>query len=97
MSQAEIIAMAKEAGATKFYQERQSISHDNYLVGQAFLERFAALVAAKEREACAKVCESTVWTASIPEWRDMTKRDIAVKSMLACAAAIRARGQKGGV
>ena len=58
MNQAEIIAMAKEAGATKFYQERQSVSQDNYLVGQAFLERFAALVAAKEREACAQVCES---------------------------------------
>lgn len=50
MNRDEIIAMAKEAGATKFYQERQSISQDNYLVGQAFLERFAALVAAKERE-----------------------------------------------
>ena len=61
------------------------------------LARFAALVAAKERGACAQVCESTVWTASIPEWRDMTKHDIAVKSMLACAAAIRARGTKEGV
>lgn len=56
------------------------------------VKHFAALLAAKEREACAQVCESTVWTASIPEWRDMTKHDIAVKSMLACAAAIRAGG-----
>lgn len=46
-----------------------------------------------EREACAKVCESTAWTSSIEEWRDMTKKDVASKSMLACAAAIRARGQ----
>ena len=46
-----------------------------------------------EREACAKVCESTAWTSSIEEWRDMTKKDAASKSMLACAAAIRARGE----
>ena len=82
----EITAMAKEAGATKFYQERQSISQDNYLVGQAFLERFAALVAAKELEACAQVCEGFKQGNSATyiddDWADM------------CAEAIRARGQK---
>ena len=93
MNQAEIIAMAKEAGATKFYQERQSVSQDNYLVGQAFLERFAALVAAKEREACAQVAEA-VWAErgkpfyGVPGLKGSAKE---------CAAAIRARGQKGGV
>jgi len=48
------------------------------------LERFAALVAAAEREACAKVCE---------DYSD--KSDIDHESHgYACATAIRARGQE---
>jgi len=43
------------------------------------LEVFAALVAAAEREACAKVCER------LPAQQDIDVRD-------QCAAAIRARG-----
>ncbi len=78
----EITAMAKEAGATKFYQERQSISQDNYLVGQAFLERFAALVAAKERERFALECIDLVAFHG---------------GSVELEAAIRARGQKEGV
>lgn len=78
----EITAMAKEAGATKFYQERQSISQDNYLVGQAFLERFAALVAAKERERFALGCIDLVAFHG---------------GSVELEAAIRARGQKEGV
>ena len=46
-----------------------------------FLERFAALVAAHEREACAKVCEK----------RSHRNDDMGA----ICAAAIRARGQDG--
>jgi hypothetical protein len=45
------------------------------------LERFAALVAAEEREACAKVCESYL-SESPYSWGGTTM-----------AAAIRARGQ----
>ncbi len=45
------------------------------------LERFAALVAAAEREACAKVCEDKV-----------TEHEF--HSNFVCAAAIRARGQE---
>ena len=88
MNQAEIIAMAKEAGATKFYQERQSVSQDNYLVGQAFLERFAALVAAKEREACALVCDRAAQDAALSNRRRCDAD--------ALARSIRARGQKEG-
>jgi hypothetical protein len=49
-------------------------------------EKFAALVAAAEREACAKVCEERVgyWQ------RDDIRRDEDEN----CAAAIRARGSK---
>ena len=84
MAHDEIIAMAREEGLS-FVPDTNSP-----------LARIVRKAVANEREACAQVCESTVWTASIPEWRDMTKHDIAVKSMLACAAAIRARGQKEG-
>ena len=44
MSRDEIIRMLREAGGFDATPE--------------FLERFAALVAAAEREACAKVCEA---------------------------------------
>lgn len=51
-----------------------------------------AIAAARvaENERCAKVCESTSWSEDIDVWREMTKRDVSVKSMLACAEAIRA-------
>lgn len=45
--------LAREAGAAKFYPERQAVKEDAYLVGRGFLEGFARLVA----EECAKVCE----------------------------------------
>jgi len=48
MTQDEIIRMAREAG---------DIWEDTLPQDQAFLIRFAALVAAAEREACAKMCE----------------------------------------
>jgi hypothetical protein len=55
-----------------------------WTVTQGELERFAALVAAAEREECAKVCE---WEAAkleqFPE----------VLAIAVCAAAIRARGE----
>ena len=81
MKQAEIIAMATEAGLNSY----------RIAPGEAVevWERFAALVAAKEREACAKVCDElaelnrTAPTDSMWQWGE-------------CAAAIRARGQKGG-
>ena len=47
MTQDEIIEMAKQAGCPR----------ENAFVNFDILEEFAKLVAAKEREACAKVCE----------------------------------------
>lgn len=76
MSREDIIRMALEAG----------MSHFSYFVTTAHvedLERFAALVAATERETCAKVCEET--TAS---WT----QDLYNSGCMDCAAAIRARG-----
>ena len=79
MKRDENIRMAREAGV---------FSGANEKVFSESLERFAALVAAHEREECAKVCEAGVvqtnnWDAS--DWNQ------------ACeirAAAIRKRGKK---
>jgi len=47
-----LIEMAKKAG---FETKRDIVFVDDIVINKA-LERFAALVAEKEREACAKVC-----------------------------------------
>jgi len=56
MTQDDIIEMAKQAGIEEAY----SLEHSQVLVRykDGSLESFAKLVAAKEREACAKVCEA---------------------------------------
>jgi hypothetical protein len=66
----DIIRMAREAGIDE---------PESDWMYWAAMERFAALVAAAEREACAKVCES-----------EGARVDA---SWASCAAAIRARGQ----
>ena len=75
MTQDEIIRMAREAGF--------SVGLDDPIIYAAH-ERFAALVAAHEREACAKVCEE------LRSGYTTLQADIAATQ---CAAAIRARGQ----
>ena len=70
MSKEDIIAMARDANP----------EHDLTAM-LPFLSRFAALVAAKEREACAQVCES--------EWSNVAERMYGRE----CAAFIRARGK----
>ena len=86
MTHEEIIAMAKEAGgyASPHYPE-------NLVMDVHDLARFAALVAAKEREACAQVCD-----ASVKEWLrlDGSHHELTEAQML--ADEIRARGQKEG-
>lgn len=75
MTREDIIRMARVAGC-----------HDNgeefRFVKFRYLERFANLIAAAEREECAKVCQ---WEAA--EW----KTDTATANL--CAERIRARGQ----
>jgi hypothetical protein len=73
MNRDDIIRMAREAGA-----ERNSDFPD-WSFEDGPLERFAALVAATEREACAKVCDD--W----PNGRD---------DVYSIGEAIRARGGK---
>jgi hypothetical protein len=69
MTQDEIIEMARQAG---FVMENFSA------------EIFAKLVAAKEREACAKVCEE--YASANTSWTKAAVKD--------CAAIIKARGEQ---
>ena len=73
MTRDEIISMARKAGFTTL-----SINEDLW---GPYLERFANLVAAHEREECAKVCD------------EVGDRDTDTHAY-DCAAAIRARGEK---
>ena len=79
MTRDDIIRMAKEAGWA-----RPNHVNNPWSVSTDALERFAALVAAAEREACAKVCDARVIG-------DHNREDQEAKR---CAAAIRARGEK---
>jgi hypothetical protein len=82
MTHEEIIEMAREAG----------IIHPEMVAKH--LKAFANLVAAKEREACAKVCEANVWSKPVAWWGEATKSEVSVEAGLQCAAAIRARGEQ---
>ena len=82
MTRDDIIRMARESGMSFAEVLGSQCIIDGWL---ADLERFAALVAAAEREVCAKVCESMR-----PSKQDFDKR-----FFMACtlnAKAIRARG-----
>lgn len=57
---------------------------DHFYVTDVFLEKFAEMVAAEEREACAKVCDARVIG-------DHNREDQEAKR---CADAIRARGDQ---
>jgi len=85
MKQDEIIAMARQVG--------YPIQHPEW---QKATEEFAALVeekvAAKEREACAKLCETareTIW-----EYHEEHLKSAACNVCTNLAAAIRARGEQ---
>ena len=59
MSQDEIIAMARQAGMSDA-EYGPHCTPGMYAHNMEIIHRFAALVAAKEREECAQVCESRV-------------------------------------
>ena len=61
MTRADIIRMAKEAGVSPVNDQQIKFEGPMWLC----LERFAALVAAAEREACAEVCEKLPETFKI--------------------------------
>ena len=76
MNRDDIIRMAREAEFGFMTEKPKSATHMQ--CGIDDLERFAALVAAAEREACAKVCD------------DLWQED---KTAYDCREAIRSRGQ----
>jgi hypothetical protein len=80
----DIIRMAREAGFEVNF-DIWAVSVDGIHINK-HLERFAALVAEREREACAKVCED------IPVPQDPTELTH-IPTLERCATAIRARGE----
>jgi hypothetical protein len=76
MTQDEIIEMARQAGVR---DDERIFEFSQY----KYLERFVNLVAAKEREACAKLCETKHFSSPV--------REFGAKE---CAIAIRARGEQ---
>ena len=82
MTQDEIIAMAKEAGC----EIRNGHIYNQYTGSlDQMLKRFTKLVAAREREACAKVCEENADDGTEGEWDT---------ACINCADRIRDRGQQ---
>lgn len=79
MTRDEIIYMAREAGLVDW------TLHNRLESKEEVLERFAALVAAAERENCAKVCEenTAAWTEHVHN-----------AACMGCADVIRARGDE---
>ena len=88
MTRDDIIRLAKEA-----YKDLVTVDYPGH-VGQLdpwtlrLLERFAALVAEREREACAKACEARKIIE--PDYEDQRHYNQGIEH---CAAAIRARGE----
>jgi hypothetical protein len=76
MTRDDIIKMAKEAGFNPVSYTGANLE---------LFERFAALVAAAEREACAKACE---------ERQEVFEKYYTKGLAAMCAEAIRARGDK---
>jgi hypothetical protein len=77
MNRDDIIRMAREVGLC----DEEGRDSDSIVI-TGYLERFAKLVAAAEREACAKVCDDLV--LAHPGRADLTAQQ--------CAIAIRERG-----
>jgi len=77
----EITLMARKAGFVGFDGKNKTLC------------KFAALVAAHEREECAKLCESHVWSKDITWWLESTNSEISAESGIQCANAIRERGK----
>ena len=80
MTRDDIIRMAQEACEVA---PREDWNSTAWVLSDEGLERFAALVAAAEREACAKVCEEL----------DTEYEAVCQMTSMMCSQAIRARGQ----
>ena len=66
---------------------------DHFYVTDVFLEKFAEMVAAEEREACARMCEEIEEPSFQLQEPNLKFRYEYRRAVLICAAAIRARGE----
>jgi len=82
MTQDEIIEMARKAGYLDLSLTDRGMELKE-------LEAFAKLVAAKEREVCAKLCDSR-----LEKWVSLFGKNKMYKWMLGLPKAIRARGEQ---
>lgn len=89
MTKDDIIRMAREAGGTA-YTNRHCPGETAMAFGPQALERFAKLIAAAEREACAMACDTEADNPSCL-WEEPGCWKHAAEN---CAGAIRARGQQ---
>ena len=90
MTREDIIRMAREAGINIKDNPEKASGVGNSIVSYYDLKRFAALVAAAEREACAKACDDTaLLVVKDTEW----SRGY-VQGILDVADDIRARSNK---
>lgn len=89
MTRDDVIRMAEEAGFYFHDAGHAPTLHTNPLkYSEKCFERFATLVAAAEREACAKECDDIAF-----DWHKHAAGG-PVAAYNACASAIRARGEK---
>ncbi len=89
MTRDDIIRMAEKADLG--HAGMECIGFGGGLCSISTIERFAALVAAAEREACAKLCETSA--ALIWEYHPEQVKTVGESVCINLAAAIRARGQ----
>jgi L-rhamnose isomerase len=86
MTQDEIIEMAKKAGFPFNKYDLLQGDDEGEIDAHEMFEAFAKLVAAKEREACAKVCEEEGKLWSMAGCTD-------TQTFVLCATVIRERGE----
>ena len=101
MTHDEIIEMARQAGIDIGMWEKLSYDDDVFGYGidgtHENLEAFAKLVAAKEREACAILCDnrsSFYWNWQAENLQKHEENRHYAKASEECADAIRARGEQ---
>ena len=86
MTRDDIIRMARQAGLLNCECCLPFFDEDDHKNWERFFVNFATLVAAAEREACAKVCVHNAELYASP--------NVGWESSMECAAAIRAKGNE---
>jgi hypothetical protein len=80
MTRDDILRMAREAGFPFNKYGLLTADDEGEIDADAMLERFAVLVAAAEREACAKLCEDSI---NLEPYPTLTKMAAAIRAQAA--------------